>query len=81
MEIDDPMSYGWDNFNRLVKDYANMKTKEELIEERSHVEASFEGIANPDSFLYIKDESDRQGKAKYYEGYIDALNWVLNQKN
>ena len=30
MEIKDPMSYGWANFNRLVKDYENMKTKEEL---------------------------------------------------
>ena len=81
MEIKDPMSYGWANFNRLVKDYENMKTKEELIEERSHVEASFEGIANPDSYLYVEDEVDRQEKAKFVEGYIDALNWVLNQEN
>ena len=32
MEIKDPMSYGWANFNRLVKDYENMKTKIEKLD-------------------------------------------------
>ena len=64
----------------LFEQYKNMQDREELIVERSHVQASFEGVADPDSNLYVKNESDRQEKANYYEGYIDALNWVLREE-
>lgn len=73
MEIKDRMSYGYANFNRLVKDYENMKTKEEIKtelntyqEERDKVEASNEHQMYGD-------------QTQYYDGFIDALIFVLNE--
>lgn len=72
MEIKDRMSYGYANFNRLVKDYENMKTKEELKAELDTYQEQRDTVEASNEHQMYGDQT------QYYDGFIDALYWVLN---
>ncbi len=75
MDMKDPMSYGYANFNRLVQESQEIKNRIEVEEQLA------EYIKERELAHYFHEEELYQGKCDKLDGYIEALQWVLKEEN